>query len=444
MEVGVMGSMHRNRARIRDCRQWEKVGLVRRHVLGALAGVLSLALVLAACGNEQGGGGTGGGTTAHKIKMVAASYSDKTQGYWQDVIKRFEQQNPGTTVELQVIDWNNIHQQVNTMIQTRQMPDVLNIDDWVAYANQGLLYPARDVLDPQVQSDFLPSFTKNGELNGTQYGIPFIASVRALGYNQKLFSEIGIQSPPKTWQELEASARKAKAKGDIGYGLPLGSEEAQAEFSLFMWGNGGDWKQGDKWTVNSPQNVAALQFMKKLTDEGVTEPNPGKTNRTDGVWKLFAQGKVAMAAIMPLGTFANSTMKDASFKWASSPFPVNQGNPEFTLGVMDSLMAFKKAGNQEAVKKFLSFVYQKDNYLKFNQIEGFLPVTASASEAMKTDPVAGPGIALLPKARFYPLTDPNWGKVRGAVLNQLGTALEPNGDPKKVLDAIQQVAEQGG
>src|SRR6266508_237508 len=199
MEVGAMGSMYGNRPGIRHCR-WKKVGLVRRHVLGALAGVLSLALVLAACGNEQGGGGTSGGTAAHKI----------------------------------------------TMVQTRQMPDVLNIDDWVAYANQGLLYPARDVLDPQVQSDFLPSFTKNGELNGTQYGIPFIASVRALGYNQKLLSEAGGQSPPKTWQELEQTAQKAKAKGIIGYGLPLGSEEAQAEFSLFMWGNGGDWKQGDK------------------------------------------------------------------------------------------------------------------------------------------------------------------------------------------------------
>ena len=411
--------------------------------MSALAGLLGLVLVLAACGNEQGGGG-GGGATASSIKLVAASYSEKTKGFWDDLISRFEQQNSGIDVQLQVIDWNNIHQQVNTMVQTRQLPDVLNIDDWVAYANQGLLYPAQDVLDPQVQSDFLQSFTQNGQLKGTQYGIPFIASVRALGYNQKAFSDIGVQDPPKTWQDLEQTARKAKDKGYTGYGLPLGAEEAQAEFSLFMWGNGGDWKQGDSWTINSSQNVAALEFMKKLADQRLTEPNPGKTNRTDGVWKLFAQGKVAMTAIMPLGTFANSTMKDASFEWSASPFPVNQGNPEFTLGVMDSLMAFKKPGNQEPVKKFLSFLYQQDNYLKFIKTEGFLPVTGSTSEAMKNDPIAGPGIALLPKARFYPLTDPNWGKVRGAVLNQLGTALEPGGDPKKVLNAIQQVAEQGG
>src|SRR6266542_2244445 len=97
MEVAAVGSMHGNRPGIRQ-RQWKKVGLVRRHVLGALAGVLRIALVLAACGNEQGGGGTSGGTTASKIKLVAASYSDKTQGYWQDLIKRFQQQNPGTTV----------------------------------------------------------------------------------------------------------------------------------------------------------------------------------------------------------------------------------------------------------------------------------------------------------------------------------------------------------
>src|SRR5919108_1076702 len=245
---------------------------MRRHVLGALAGLLSLTLVFAGCGNEQGGGGggAGGGATASKIKLVAASYSENTQGFWEDLIQRFEQQNSGIDVELQVIDWNNIHQQVNTMVQTRQLPDVLNIDDWVAYANQGLLYPAQDVLDPQVQSDFLESFTSNGQLNGTQFGIPFIASVRALGYNRKAFSDMGVQSAPKTWQELEETARKAKTKGFTGYGLPLGAEEAQAEFSLWMLGNGGDWKQGDKWTINSPQNVAALQFMKKLADEKLT------------------------------------------------------------------------------------------------------------------------------------------------------------------------------
>ena len=40
-----------------------------------------------------------------------------------------------------------------------------------------------------------------------------------------------------------------------------GAEEAQGEWSIWMWGNGGNWKSGSKWTINSPKNVQTLQYM---------------------------------------------------------------------------------------------------------------------------------------------------------------------------------------
>ena len=40
--------------------------------------------------------------------------------------------------------------------------------------------------------------------------------------------------------------------GNVGYAMPLGPEEAQAEFSIWMFNNGGDWKTDGKWTINSP------------------------------------------------------------------------------------------------------------------------------------------------------------------------------------------------
>ena len=49
--------------------------------------------------------------------------------------------------------------------------------------------------------------------------------------------------------------------GTIGYALPLGPEEAQAEWAIWMWNNGGDWKKGDRWAINSDQNVQTLQFL---------------------------------------------------------------------------------------------------------------------------------------------------------------------------------------
>jgi multiple sugar transport system substrate-binding protein len=377
------------------------------------------------------------------IKLVAAQYSDKTQGYWQNLIKAFEAKNPNIKVDLQVIDWNNITQQVNTMVQTRQTPDILNLNTYAGFAKDGLLYKASEVMSPATVADFVPTFSNNSKYNGAQYGLPFIASARALFYNKDLFKKAHIAVPPRTWAQLLADAKKLQAlgSGTIGYGLPLGAEEAQGEWSIWMWGNGGDWKSGSKWTINSPKNIQTLQYMVNLSNKyHVTESNPGKTNRTDGVWAAFAQGKVGMCMGSP-GTFVGMLKKNPKVHYGIAAIPVNAGNKPVTLGVEDYLMAFKKSGNQQAVKAFLAFFYQKNNYAKFLVTEGFLPTTKSGSAALQSNPAFAPYLKLLPSARFYPSNDPTWPKVQGAVQNELGTAFSSS--PKSVLDQIQRVAERG-
>ena len=93
--------------------------------------------------------------------------------------------------------------------------------------------------------------------------------------------------------------------------------------------------------------------------------------------------------------FATSTMKGSKVQWASAPWPRSEASvPEFTLGVQDVMMAFNRPNNTETVRKFLEFVYSDPEYLKFVKGEGFLPTTTSAGQAMASDQVAGPGIAL--------------------------------------------------
>ncbi len=408
--------------------------------MATAAVTLSAVLAASGCGTDPGVG-DGDGEAAGTIKFIAASYSDVTTKYWKDLVKDFEAENKGIKVNLQVLDWNTLLEQAPTMIQTKTYPDILNYNDFSAYAQEGLLHPTSDVLSDDLQSQFNPTFTDKAKLDGEQYGIPFIASVRSLAYNKKIFEEIGEDAPPKTWDDVKRIAKKAKAKGYIGYGLPLGAEEAQAEFSMWMWNNGGDWKDGDQWAINSDKNVETLEFLRDLANKDkVTQPNPGKTDRSDGVWKSFSQGRVAMAAIMPHGTFTNKYMKDAPFDWDSAPFPTNGGQESVTLGVQDFLMSFKKPGNKAPVKKFLDFFYQQDNYVMFNKTEGFLPVTTSAAEVMKEDPIVASGIELLPNARFAPVEDAKWTDVAKEARQTLGTAMNPSADPKKVLDELQKVA----
>ena len=413
---------------------------------GPAAGACAAAVTLAACGGSSGGS-TAGGSSSGTISVVMAQYSSKTQPYWTSLVSRFEKANPKIKVNLRVIDWDTLLQQVPTMIQTHSYPDVLNFNAYSTFASSGLLQPTKDVLSPGTEADFESSFLGSDSINGTQYAIPWIASVRALGYNKQAFSKAGITSPPTTWAQFETDAKKTEKAGYTGACIALGSEESQAEWSLWMWSNGGSWTSpSGQWSVNSAKNIQAMAFLRKLANtDKVTEPNPGSTNRTDGCWSQFAEGKVAMTEIMPLGTFQSTSMKGSSVQWASAPWPRSSASiPQFTLGVQDLLMSFKKPGNTAMVRTFLDFVYQKSNYLSFVQGEGFLPTTKSASAAMASDPVTGEGIKLLPEAKFYPATNPAWNKVQSTVQSQLGTAIAPSANPSSVLGQIQQIAQMSG
>jgi len=132
----------------------------------------------------------------------------------------------------------------------------------------------------------------------------------------------------------------------VGYALPLGPEEAQGEFSMWLFNNGGDWKTDGNWAINSDKNVETLDFLKKLADEKVTQNNPARTNRADA-FDLFKSGTAGM--VVGFSPLAADLDKDKKVDYGVAPFPSNDGSESKTFGVTDYLMAFKKPGNEKAV-----------------------------------------------------------------------------------------------
>ena len=409
-----------------------------------------LALALAACGGGTGAGTTGGGSASSgggeqkgtKIKLVAAEYSkENTSAFWTKFAEAYKAKTR-IDLEVQVISWNDIDQQSSTMVQNNAAPDILNLNVYASYAKDDLLWSADDVLSESVKSELVPNFVKSGTYEGKMYGMPDLSSARALFYNKDLFAKAGIAAPPKTWDEFVADAKKISALGNgtVGYAMPLGPEEAQAEFSIWLFNNGGDWKTDGKWSINSQQNVDTLTFLKNLsTKEKVTQNNPGKTNRTDGAFALFQSGKAGM--VVGFSPLAATLDKDAKVNYGTAPMPTKDGGTPSTYGVTDYLMAFKKPGNQEAVKAFYDLYYSPDQVNTFIKNEGFLPVTQSGIKVFASDTKLSTYLDTLTGAKLTPTDDPNWDKVKLAVQQSLGAAVGPNGDPKAVLDALQKQAE---
>ena len=142
--------------------------------------------------------GKGGQGKKATITFMAALYSDATTPFWNDFIAAFEKEYPNVKVELDVVNWDNVYQKTTTLISANQEPDVLNTDTiMVQYADQGLLEPLDGYMDESFKSEFIPSLLASGVYKGKTYGLPLLASVRALFYNKDVFEKAGIK-PPET------------------------------------------------------------------------------------------------------------------------------------------------------------------------------------------------------------------------------------------------------
>jgi len=412
------------------------------------AAATSAAALIALGGCSSSGSSTpssSGSSGSVTLQFYGADYgtgpANSTTKYWDAVASAFHAANPNITVDVQTVDWTDFPTKVATLIQNKQYPDILEGNPAPPYAQSGLIYPTSDILSQSTISNLIPKFLKDTEYQGTAYGVPFTTSTRAMYYNKKIFAAAGISSPPQTWAELQTDAAKIKAKGYIGYGMPLGSEEAQAELLLwFLGADGGYVDSSGKYTINSAANISALTFMKGLAAAGDTQPNPGGTDRKD-VWADFAQGKIGMVlgspAVIPI-IQAAGVLKSGDY--ATAAVPGKTAPLASTLGVHDDIVAFKAGGasHEAAIKKFLDFAYQDKWQLQFDNEYDLLPATQSAATSMgQSNAMFAAFLGNITNSVNYP-AQANWTAVENMIKTQVGQAI--TGNPAQVLGAIQQTA----
>ena len=406
----------------------------RRYGAAAVAAVATLSL--ASCGFGGSGGDSGGGDDASTLDLLVPSYSDATKGLWEDVIDGFTKDNPDITVNLEVQSWDNLEKVISTKVQAGEAPDIYNGGPFAGFVEDELLYPVEEVVSDDVYSDFQDSFLANAEAAGTAYALPMIASARALFVNNDLLSQAGVEAPTD-WDSLLDAATKVSGLGGgvAGYGMPLGSEEAQAEAAVWLWGGGGSFGDGSEITIDTPENLVGAEQIKKMIDAGATQADPGSTQRSP-LMDIFIQGKIGMQVGLPptVGQIADN---NPDLDYSIVPIPTEDGSP-FTLGVMDQLMAFENDGDkQEAITKFLDYFYSPEVYVPWVQAEGFLPVTKSGAEELSGEEALKPFLDVLPDAQFYPSTNPKWSAADGAFKSLFGQIQD-----QPAADVLKQIQDQ--
>ena len=385
------------------------------------------------------------------LDVIICQYGPNTQEWFlgkgmngTNFVEKFEAENPGIKLNLEVVSWNDVYTVVDTRIAAGNAPDILNIDVFANYANEGLLEPVSQWCPEELFNDFFPSFIDQSVIDDTVWAVPDLASARALFYNVDMFEEVGVEVPT-TWAELEdvSQAIVDYYNGEVyPWGIDMTTDEGQAAFAYYTWGNGGGFVDADgNWAVNSAENVEAIEYAIGLVSKGFTNPNPATQTRYD-LQDMFAAGKLAMViAPNQLPTYVAD--KGGEINLATANIPANEGKASSSAGVMDRIMAFKdeaapdQAARDEAIGKFAQFFYNPENYVGWVSMEGFLPAVNSAVGALvEADPSFGAWLDVLGGCQFYPQTKPEWPQVKQGVITAEQNALT-GASVKDELDALQ-------
>ncbi|HEY0728379.1 MAG TPA: extracellular solute-binding protein, partial [Pyrinomonadaceae bacterium] len=191
--------------------------------------------------------------------------------------------------------------------------DLIMLDDpWFPrFASKEFLTDLTPLLQKRGQSgpdaDFVEASVnvcRHPYQTGALYALPYVGNSQLFFYRKDLFEKHGLKQPA-TWDDVLAAAqviqeRETSANGGKMYGYVMRAAQGNAAVADFMpifWAFGAEMFDEDgKSTVNSPEGIAALEFMLAL---GKVSPPGYASFNADEVSAHLLQGTAAMSINWP-------------------------------------------------------------------------------------------------------------------------------------------------
>ncbi|MFI7487575.1 extracellular solute-binding protein [Micromonospora echinaurantiaca] len=393
----------------------------------AVAGLAAVALLgTAACGSgfDDNSGDTAQSSGPANLQILIGSSGDAETKAVQDAAAKWAASSGNTAT---VTPAQDLTQQLGQALAGGTPPDVFYVDAarFADYASVGALEPYGDKISNT--DDFYQSLRSTFTYDGKLYCAPKDFSTLALQINTDLWTKAGLTDAdvPTSWDQLTATARKIKAKGQV----PLALGDTRDRIGAFLVQNGG-WlmsADGKQPAADTPENLAALQYVKSLVTEGLAR----FPKQLDAGWSGEAFGKGA--AVMTIeGNWIKGALKNdfpnVKYKVVELPAgPKGKGTLSFTQcwGI-----AAKSKYKEQAIK-FVEAMTSGEQQMAFATAFGVMPSRQSVRDqytgAFPADKPFIDGAAYAQGPVNAPKMD--------SVLRDLEAGLQglANGDPKTIL-----------
>lgn len=262
-------------------------------VVGAVA---SLGFT-AACGSGDADEGTEGGGDV-TLEFSQWWEPELPEGSFRTLMDRFEEENPGVTVELLSGPYSSTKEQVVAGAATGTISDVVGLDGaWVSdFVDQGAIADLSKAMSDAGFDD--TQLASQVQIDGSTYMIPVVNFVYPMFTNDDLLATAGVTAPPTNRTEFADAAEAVTATGEAsGWILPLSLEAPngiQNDVMSWVWASGGSMLDDEgKPDVTNDDVRSGVEFIKQLWDADVIAPGAATMKEQDKV-EEFTNGRVGM------------------------------------------------------------------------------------------------------------------------------------------------------
>lgn len=233
-----------------------------RNFIKKSATVLLMAVMLTA-------GLTGCGSKQKENELTFQIWDNAQRKGMEALASAYMEKNPGVTIKVQVVSWDEYWTKLETAAEANQLPDVfwMHTNEILKYADYGILEDVTDLYAEESPTYYEDHFSEISRDNakgsdGRMYGVPKDKDTVCLVYNREMFDEAGVAYPDEswTWDDLENASQTIYDKtGKYGY---MAYADDQLGYWNFVYQAGGYILNEDKTKAGftQPATKRAMEF----------------------------------------------------------------------------------------------------------------------------------------------------------------------------------------
>jgi multiple sugar transport system substrate-binding protein len=331
---------------------------MRKGIVTVLA--LVVAMSVSAAGTSEAG------SAGQETQIVFQHWMTELKPIFDPVIERFEADNPGVTVQQEILPYGDYWSKLPIAIAGGQGPDLyaMTRPEFEPYAAAGRAMDIESAIEASgamqasmaaLDDEVIDIYRYNGAL----LGVPFTVESSAIYFNKTMFEEAGLPLPSEiedtwTWDDMRDLAR-ALTREENGRTVQYGMHVTPNRLPVFdfIWSNGGELYSEDGKTIlaGSPEAVQAMEFLTSLIVEDRVSPDYALA-RTVGSWEQFMSGTIGMIAGGPAVMSRLRAITD--FEWDVAEFPLSPYSG--TRRVASNVLGFIVGPDSDAVPQTIDLI----------------------------------------------------------------------------------------